>query len=151
MKSYPLLQSQLGVFYDCLKFPKVIQYNIPCIVPLIDDIDIGRLEAAMQTIFSARKELRIRFFIDEKGEPRQFVDDNKTLTIVHHEMTEEDFQNYAHHGFCRPFDIMGNEPLIRVELVRTSQKNYLLVDIHHMVTDGTSYLVLFPQRDLPLV
>ena len=151
MKSYPLLQSQLGVFYDCLKFPKVMQYNIPCIVPLIDDIDIGRLEAALQTIFAARKELRIRFFIDEKGEPRQFVDDKKTLTIVHHEMTEEDFQNYAHHGFCRPFDIMGDAPLIRAELVRTPQKNYLLVDIHHMVTDGTSYLVLFPQRDLPLV
>ena len=28
MKSYPLLQSQLGVFYDCLKFPQVMQYNI---------------------------------------------------------------------------------------------------------------------------
>lgn len=150
MKTYPLLQSQLGVFYDCLKFPKVMQYNIPCIVPLIDDIDTDRLEAAMQTIFAARKELRIRFFIDEKGEPRQYVDDKKTLTIKHHEMTEEDFQNYAHHGFCRPFDIMGDEPLIRVELVKTPQKNYLLVDIHHMVTDGTSYLVLFPQRDLPL-
>ena len=88
MKTYPLLQSQLGVFYDCLKFPKVMQYNIPCIVPLIDDIDTDRLEAAMQTIFAERKELRIRFFIDEKGEPRQFVDDNKTLTIIHHEMTE---------------------------------------------------------------
>ena len=28
MKLYPLLQSQLGVFYDCLKFPQVMQYNI---------------------------------------------------------------------------------------------------------------------------
>lgn len=70
MKSYPLLQSQLGVFYDCLKYPQVMQYNIPCIVPLTDNIDIGRLKAAIQTIFAARKELRIRFFIDEKGEPR---------------------------------------------------------------------------------
>ena len=101
MKSYPLLQSQLGVFYDCLKFPKVMQYNIPCIVPLIDGIDIGRLEAALQTIFAARKELRIRFFIDEKGEPRQFVDDNKTLTIMHHEMTEEDFQKFC--GFMAEY------------------------------------------------
>ena len=43
MKSYPLLQSQLGVFYDCLKYPVVKQYNIPCIVPLTDDIDFDRL------------------------------------------------------------------------------------------------------------
>ena len=98
MKSYPLLQSQLGVFYDCLKYPQVMQYNIPCIVPLTADIDCDRVEAAMQTIFAARKELRIRFFIDEKGEPRQFVDDNKRLTVVRREMTEAKFQDYAHHG-----------------------------------------------------
>ena len=73
MKSYPLLQSQLGVFYDCLKYPQVMQYNIPCIVPLTDDIDCDRVEAAMQTIFAARKKMRIRFFIDEKGELRPLM------------------------------------------------------------------------------
>ncbi len=150
MKTYPLLQSQLGVFYDCLKYPHVMQYNIPCIVPLADDIDPDRIEKAMQTIFAARQELRIRFLIDEDGEPRQFVDDTKKLTVARREMTESEFQDYAHHGFCRPFDIMGDEPLIRVELVTTPEKRYLLVDINHMVTDGTSYLTLFPQRDLPL-
>ncbi len=150
MELYPLLQSQLGVFYDCMKYPKVMQYNIPCIVPLTDDIDLDRVEAALKTIFAARKELKIRFVIDDNGEPRQYVDDNKTLNVVRREMSEADFQEYAHHGFCRPFDIMGDEPLIRTELVTTPERNYLLADIHHMVTDGTSYLVLFPQRDLPL-
>ena len=150
MKLYPLLQSQLGVFYDCMKYPQVMQYNIPCIVPLTDDLDLDRVEAALQTIFAARKELKTRFLIDENGEPRQYVDEAKKLTVVRREMSEADFQDYAHHGFCRPFDIMGDEPLIRAELVTVPGKNYLLVDIHHMVTDGTSYLTLFPQRDLPL-
>ena len=150
MKTYPLLQSQLGVFYECLKYPQVMQYNIPCIVPLSDDIDMDRVETSIQAIFVARQELRIRFFIDDQGEPQQYVDDTKTLTVVRREMTEDEFQDYAHHGFCRPFDIMGNEPLIRAEIVTTPEKRYLLADIHHMVTDGTSYLTLFPQRDLPL-
>ena len=150
MKLYPLLQSQLGVFYDCMKFPKVMQYNLPCIVPLTGDIDLDRVEAALQTIFTVRKELKTRFLIDDNGEPKQYVDDNKTLTVVRREMTEADFQNYAHHGFCRPFDIMGDEPLIRAEIVTTPEKNYLLVDIHHMVNDGTTYLALFAQRDLPM-
>ena len=150
MELNPLLQSQLGVFYDCMKYPDVMQYNIPCIVPLTGDIDLDRVEAAIQTIFSAREELRMRFIIDDNGEPRQYVDEQKTLNVVRREMSEADFQDYAYHGFCRPFDIMGDEPLIRAELVTTPEKNYLLVDIHHMVTDGTSYLVLFPQRDLPL-
>ena len=53
MELYPLLQSQLGVFYDCMKYPKVMQYNIPCIVPLTDDIDLDRVEAALKTIIAA--------------------------------------------------------------------------------------------------
>ena len=57
--------------------------------------------------------------------------------IVRREMTEAYFHDYAHHGFCRPFDIMGDEPLIRVEIAATHEKKYLLVDIHHMVTDDT--------------
>lgn len=105
MKTYPLLQSQLGVFYECLKYPQVMQYNIPCIVPLSDDIDMDRVETSIQAIFAARQELRIRFFIDDQGEPQQYVDDTKTLTVVRREMTEDEFQDYAHHGFCRPFDM----------------------------------------------
>ncbi|MBR4921149.1 MAG: amino acid adenylation domain-containing protein [Prevotella sp.] len=159
MKTYPLLQSQLGVFYDCLKFPKVMQYNCPSITQLTDGVDLDRAEKALQTIFTERQELKIRFLIDENGEPRQFVDETKKLTIIRREMTEDDFQHYAHHDFCRPFDIMGEEPLIRVELITTHESpltthhsplTYMLLDIHHLVTDGTSYLVLFSQRDLPL-
>ena len=150
MDTHPLLQSQLGVFYECLKYPQVKQYNCPCIVPLTPEVDLDRVETAMQAIFAARQELRMRFMIDSKGEPRQYVDEDKKLTVARREMTEAEFEDYAYHGFCRPFDIMGEEPLIRVELVTTAENRYMLVDIHHLVTDGTSYLVLFPQRDLPL-
>ena len=151
MKTYPLLQSQLGVFYDCLKYPQVMQYNIPCITALTDEIDLDRVERAIQTIFAERQELRMRFLIDDNGEPRQYVDEAKQLTIVRRQMTEADFRQYAYHAFCRPFDIMGEEPLLRVELITTTEgPRYMLLDIHHLVSDGTSFLVLFPQRDLPL-
>ncbi len=151
MQTYPLLQSQLGVFYDCLKYPQVMQYNIPGIITLTDDIDLDRVERAVQAIFAARQELRLRFLIDDSGEPRQYVDDAKQLTIVRRQMTEADFRQYAYHGFCRPFDIMGEEPLVRMELVTTTEgPRYMLFDIQHLVSDGTGYLKLFPQRDLPL-
>ena len=108
-KTYPLLQLQLGVFYDCLKFPQVMQYNIPCITELSSDINLDRVEQAIQTIFAHRPELSMRFLIDANGKPRQYVDETKQLTIVRREMTEDDFRQYAYHGFCRPFDIMGEE------------------------------------------
>jgi hypothetical protein len=70
-----------------MKYPQVMQYNIPCIVPLTDDIDLDRVEAALQTIFAARKELKTRFLIDENGEPRQYVDEGKKLNVVRRETT----------------------------------------------------------------
>lgn len=82
MKTYPLLQSQLGVFYDCLKYPQVMQYNIPCITKLTDDIDLDRVEKAIQAIFAARPELSMRFLIDENGEPRQYVDEQETVALL---------------------------------------------------------------------
>ena len=33
--------------------------------------------------------------IDDEGEPRQYVDENKRLTIVRREMSETDFRQYA--------------------------------------------------------
>ena len=151
MKTYPLLQSQLGVFYDCLRYPQVMQYNCPNITRLADSVDLDRVEQALHAIFDQRRELKLRFLIDANGEPRQYVDETKRFHVLRREMAEDDFQQYAHHGFCRPFDLMGDEPLLRVELVSTSDGNrYMLFDIHHLVTDGTSYLVLLPQRDLPL-
>ena len=93
----------------------------------------------------------MRFLIDDNGEPRQYIDEAKQLTIVQRQMSETDFHQYAYHDFCRPYDIMGEEPLMRVELITTVEgKRYMLLDIHHLISDGTSYLVLFPQRDLPL-
>ena len=65
-----------------MKYPQVMQYSIPCIVPLSDDINLDRVEAALQTIFTARNELKTRFLIDENGEPRQYIDENKTLTLL---------------------------------------------------------------------
>jgi hypothetical protein len=43
MKTYPLLQSQLGMFFDCIKFPDVRQYNLPSITPLTPEVDLDQI------------------------------------------------------------------------------------------------------------
>ena len=73
MKTYPLLQSQLGVFYDCLKYPQVMQYNIPCITKLTDDIDLDCVEKAIQAIFAARPELSMLVSADAMAAKPQQV------------------------------------------------------------------------------
>lgn len=150
MKTYPLLQSQLGMFFDCIKYPKVRQYNIPTITPLAPEVDLDRVEAVIQQIFKVRKELRIRFMVDKDGNPRQYVDENRRLKVVRRNMSEASLQEYAYGAFIRPFDIMGDEPLVRWELITTEKQNYQLLDIHHLVCDGMTYTPMLTQKDIPL-
>ena len=149
MKTYPLLQSQLGMFFDCIKFPDVRQYNLPSITPLTPEVDLDQIETAIQKIFKARKELRIRFMIDKDGNPRQYVDENRQLKVVRRKMSEAELQEYAYGAFIRPFDIMGDEPLIRWELITTEKQSYQLTDIHHLVCDGMTYTPILTQKEFP--
>ena len=149
MKTYPLLQSQLGMFFDCIKFPDVRQYNLPSITPLTPEVDLDQIETAIQKIFKARKELRIRFMIDKDGNPRQYVDENRQLKVVRRKMSEAELQEYAYGAFIRPFDIMGDEPLVRWELITTEKQNYQLTDIHHLICDGMTYTPILTQKEFP--
>lgn len=149
MKTYPLLQSQLGMFFDCIKYPDVRQYNLPSITPLTPEVDLDQIETAIQKIFKARKELRIRFMIDKDGNPRQYVDENRQLKVVRRKMSEAELQEYAYGAFIRPFDIMGDEPLVRWELITTEKQSYQLTDIHHLVCDGMTYTPILTQKEFP--
>ncbi|MCP5050905.1 MAG: polyketide synthase, partial [bacterium] len=59
-------------------------------------------------------------------------------------------------SFVRPFDL-SNAPLLRVGLTELEQeKHILLVDMHHIITDGTSmailieeFMALYSGRELP--
>ena len=128
MKTYPLLQSQLAVFLQCMEHPTSTQYNLPSYVPLSQTIDVKRLEDAVQRVFKERRELRTRFVIDDNGEVRQWWDDDMTLDIVHRKSTNEEAMNYILNEFTRPFDLLSGEPLFRFELWETEKGIYLLVD-----------------------
>ena len=151
MKTYPLLQSQLGMFFDCIKYPDVRQYNLPSITPMTPEVDLDQIETSIQKIFKARKELRIRFMIDKDGNPRQYVDENRQLKVVRRKMSEAELQEYAYGAFIRPFDIMGDEPLIRWELITTEKQSYQLTDIHHLICDGMTYTPILTQKEFPFV
>lgn len=146
-KRYRLLNSQLAVFEECMAHPECRQYNLPSIAILEKDYDIERLVAAFHVAYNARAEWRIRFGIDDSGKAYQMVDDTKQFHVGTKEMSESEFKVYARDSFCRVFDIMGDEPLVRVECVKTPEHVCMLMDVHHLIMDGVSYAMLFAHRD----
>ena len=63
MKTYPLLQSQLGIFMEWSKDPSVTQYNLPTCSKLSKAIDVNKLQQALERLTRERSVLRTHFVI----------------------------------------------------------------------------------------
>jgi amino acid adenylation domain-containing protein len=148
MDTYPLLQSQLGVFVQCIQNLQSTQYNLPNAIPIPPSVDIDRLIAAWRKLIDTRSELRTRFMIDENGEPRQWSDPDMEIPIVTRQMSEAELQAYIQNGFVRPFNLLSGEPLFRIEFVETEKGWHQLIDSHHAITDGMSFTPVLMQIDI---
>ncbi|MGE5343974.1 MAG: amino acid adenylation domain-containing protein [Candidatus Omnitrophota bacterium] len=109
-------------------------YNIPVLIPLLEDVDIKTLEDTFKKLLKRHESLRTSF---------QTVN-NLLIQRVHDDAEIEinyfqtDFQN----SFIRPFDL-SKAPLIRLGLFEIEKNRRLLVvDLHHIITDGTSQGIL---------
>ena len=139
MKQYPLLQSQMGVFLECQTYPDNTQYNLPFRVALDHSADAHALAAAWEKLIRQNAVLRARFTVDEDGIPRQWPDNDMSVDVPIRRMTESEAESYISDGFVRPFDVLGGDPLFRVELIKTENNLHMLMDFHHLIMDGFSY------------
>ena len=149
MKRYPLLQSQMGVFAECIKNPDSAGYNLPYVCRLPDDIDLQRLKKAWEELIRRHRVFRTRFGFDEKGEVYQYSDESMQIPVIMRYDSDEQLQAYIRDGFMRAFDLLGGEPLVRVELVETEKGKYQLMDMSHVIGDGTSVISVINHTELP--
>ena len=128
--SYPLTNTQEGIFIECTANMGSTIYNIPYLLKLDKKVDLDRLAAAIDSTVEAHPYLKTRLFMDENGDVLQKRDDHLGYkTQILNEMNRE--------TLVRPY-MLFNEQLFRFEIYRTCNGNYLFLDIHHIIADGTS-------------
>ncbi|MCP5107330.1 MAG: amino acid adenylation domain-containing protein, partial [bacterium] len=107
-------------------------YNMPRVIPLDIDIHRERLEQVLDTLIARHESLRTSFFL-VNGEPVQRIHPHAVLDIKYHRSLIDISR------FTRPFDL-SLAPLLRVGLIQTAEgENVLLVDTHHIISDGISH------------
>ena len=139
MKTYPLLQSQLGVLLQSMKHPHSTLYNLPNYFFMPLSLTRQRVVSAVEKLIQTFPELHTRYVTDDQGELRQWSDMSMLIPVVSRKSTEEELQAYINSGFVRPFSPMAGEPLFRVEVVETEQRICLLSDGHHSIVDAMTY------------
>ena len=129
-ENYPLTNTQEGIFIECTANMGSTIYNIPYLLKLNKKVDLDRLAAAIDSTIEAHPYLKTRLFMDENGDVLQKRDDGLTCkTQIINGMNRE--------TLVRPY-MLFNEQLFRFEIYRTCDGNYLFLDIHHIIADGTS-------------
>jgi len=119
-----------------------IGYNIPMAMCVEGNLDRERFERAMKELVKRHEALRTSFELVD-NEPVQRVHDEADFEIEHMEEADEEKVEGILRDFIRPFDLC-KAPLMRVGLVKIREDKYMLVmDIHHIISDGVSMGVIF--------
>jgi amino acid adenylation domain-containing protein len=119
-----------------------LAYNMPQGVRITGSLDVQRLEDSFRQLISRHEALRTQFEVVD-GEILQ-----KVLTAtgfsIEYRQPEHNNMDAMVQGFIRPFDLK-RAPLIRVGLFESDEEKILIVDIHHIVSDGVSNSVLMQE------
>jgi amino acid adenylation domain-containing protein len=128
--------------------PDGTSYNLPAAVRIEGSLDVIALEKSLKEIVRRHEALRTRFLVID-GEPRQIIEDDVSVelplvSLEHvpaHELqkrVESAIQEDAHKAFN-----LGRGPLVRVTLLRLSERHHVLVvTMHHIIADDWSVGIL---------
>lgn len=135
-EDYPLTQSQLGLFSECISHPNSTIYNIPKFLKLPITIDAVKLGEACRTVVNAHPFLKSTIIQNGEGEIRFKRNDKirPEVLVCNEEPVREQL--------VKPFDItQGN--LYRISIYQGGENVFLFMDFHHIICDGTSLQLLY--------
>ena len=137
---YPLSQTQLGIYVECMSQQGNTFYNNAMLFKLADDIDTNRLARACEAVVKAHPYIKTRLFVDEEGSPRQRRNDDESYHQQVESMSEAEFMKLKP-LLEQPFLLLSDQ-LFRIRILKTTNSVYLFIDFHHIIFDGTSMQIL---------
>jgi len=140
---YPLSSAQKRMFILDQFEGAGTTYNMPNMLVIEGDLDIPLLQDALVKLVQRHESLRTSFAL-VNGEPVQIIHDEVTLEIPVVHAEEEAVDNLVSQ-FVQPFDLR-TAPLLRVKLVKVNEsRHFLLLDTHHIISDGISSGILMEE------
>jgi len=146
---YPLSSAQKRLYFLQQMDPGNTAYNMPLALHVGKEIDKDAFEAALKKLIARHESLRTSFIM-VKDIPFQKIHDKVEFEVEYYSPAEApgkgvEIQNSKfkiQNFFIRSFDL-SRAPLIRSVLVKHPDSHYTwVVDIHHIVSDGTSHMIL---------
>ncbi|RJE90836.1 amino acid adenylation domain-containing protein [Paenibacillus sp. 1011MAR3C5] len=144
---YPATSAQKRLFILEELNPGLLNYHLPFAIGVMGQLDIERFREAWKALMRRHPALRTSFFMEEDN-VMQRIDEEVELPLVIVDGSDwsESELSVRQRDFLKPYHL-EQAPLFRLELIlRERESGVLLLDMHHIITDGTSMGILM--RDL---
>ncbi|MHA6486324.1 amino acid adenylation domain-containing protein [Bacillus cabrialesii] len=140
-ETYPVSSAQKRIYVLQQLEDGGTGYNMPAVLELEGKLDPEKLDRAFQELIKRHESLRTSFEQDEGGEPMQRIHAEVPFALQTAFLGEQTEQEAAA-AFIKPFDL-SQAPLFRAQIIKASEERHLLlVDMHHIVSDGVSVNIL---------
>ncbi|MCP4221103.1 MAG: amino acid adenylation domain-containing protein, partial [bacterium] len=151
---YPLSAAQKRMYILQKMGKNLVSYNIPMFMELTGKADVPKIRETFKQLIRRHESLRT-VFLEVHLQPVQKILEDVDFKIQYEDSAcdlsapamaplQDTFPAAGEvlpgviADFVRPFDF-AQAPLLRVGLVKTGKERYILmVDMHHIITDGTS-------------
>ncbi|MDQ1350663.1 MAG: hypothetical protein QG657_965 [Acidobacteriota bacterium] len=151
---YVLSQAQKRLYILQQLVADNIGYNMPYVIAFREHIEKEKLESVFKELIKRHESLRT-CFITANEEPVQKITKEVTFSIRYSNASEVEIKHIIS-NFVVPFNL-SKAPLLRVELLTVeSTRQILLIDMHHIITDGISqsilekeFMALYSGEELP--
>nr|NIM16117.1 AMP-binding protein [Candidatus Aminicenantes bacterium]NIM82888.1 AMP-binding protein [Candidatus Aminicenantes bacterium]NIN22264.1 AMP-binding protein [Candidatus Aminicenantes bacterium]NIN46032.1 AMP-binding protein [Candidatus Aminicenantes bacterium]NIN88868.1 AMP-binding protein [Candidatus Aminicenantes bacterium] len=141
---YALSSAQKRLYFLQRMDPESTSYNISLVLPLGRDKERDKLESSLKQLIARHESLRTSF-TEVNNVPVQRIHDEVELEIENYNLQIPNSKlqiTKIIQEFVRPFEL-SKAPLMRWGLIKTHDNNHIwMVDIHHIVSDGTSHMIL---------
>ncbi len=134
---YPVSSGQSAIFTQCLASPESTLYNIPFLFSLGDNVDLKRLEKAVIAAFNAHPYLKTILTLNSDGKIRAVRRDEALVSVT----VMKTPSLPSRHKLVQSFSLTEKE-LYRIVFFITEKGRYLFLDIHHIIFDGSSFVIL---------
>ena len=138
--TYPLTQTQLGIYLECMMDAESDMYNIPMLLKLDGSLDAEKLDRAIHTAVEAHPFLKCRVEGCSDGTALMIPRNDYTWQVKHSSCIESEVE--AHYAGIGNTITLNSDALFEFEILRTEEHLYLRMNFHHIIMDGSSVNVL---------
>lgn len=140
---FPLTSPQLSIWYTERMYSGTSVSNVAGTLRIKDNVDFELLEKAIQLFIKNNEGIRLRFCLDENGNPRQYVSEyvEKKIPFIDfsvYEDPEKAFFEWNSQRTLQPFELLDNDlySITMVKISDTDGGGYIIT--HHLISDAWS-------------